>query len=138
MKHVAPRRLVRALATAVVAVALATSATGCNDNPADRAGVGAQCATNADCFETNQTCLTNFKGGYCGVTGCGADSDCPGGSACVLHTDQVKYCFRLCVDKAECNLHRSADNESNCVANVTFVDSTRTGVKACVPPSSGI
>lgn len=123
----------------ISALVLALAAVACSsDNPADRAGVGAQCATNADCFETNQTCLTNFKGGYCGVTGCRSDGDCPGGSACVLHSDQIKYCFRLCVDKAECNHHRSAENESNCVGSITFVEVTRTTGKACVPPSSGI
>lgn len=120
------------------AVALAMTLFGCNGNPADRAGIGAQCATNDDCHETNQTCLTNFKGGYCGARNCTADQDCPGGAACVSHSDGVNYCFRLCVDKADCNANRSADNESNCVSNITFVDTTRANGKACVPPSSGI
>lgn len=113
-------------------------AAGCGGNAADRAGIGAQCAKNDDCFETGQTCLTNFKGGYCGANGCLTDADCPSGGACVSHSDGVNYCFRLCGDKVDCNANRSAENESNCVGSVTFADGARTAGKACVPPSSGI
>ncbi len=116
-----------------------TAVAGCSDsNPADQAGIGAQCATNDDCFQTNQTCLTAFRGGYCGSTGCTVDGDCPAGAACVRHDDAINYCFRLCVDKSECNRNRSVSNESNCVSSVTFADASRTAGKACVLPSSGI
>jgi hypothetical protein len=80
-----------------------------------------------------QTCLA-FKGGYCGVAGCGGDAGaCPQGSACVLHTDGQTYCFLICTDKPQCNLYRPLEVESNCSSNVTFVDSVM--AKACVPPS---
>jgi hypothetical protein len=74
--------------------------------------------------------------GYCGVSACVADSDCPDGSACVQHVDGNQYCFRLCADKAECNRHRALDAEANCSASIEFVNASRTE-KACVPPSSG-
>ena len=77
---------------------------------------------------------TMNKGGYCGLTGCKADGDCPESSKCVTHTDGKNYCFRSCADKAECNANRDADNESNCSSNVTFADGSKSG-KACVPPS---
>ncbi len=102
---------------------------------ADDYGVGAQCTSNDQCdADTMQVCL-NFKGGYCGIMGCTTDADCPDLSSCVKHTDNVNYCFRNCIDKAECNANRDPLNESNCSANVTFVDSASAGLKACVPPS---
>lgn len=100
---------------------------------ADELGVGAQCAGADDCLE-DQSCLDQFKGGYCGIENCADDLDCPEGSACVAHEDGVNYCFRICVDKGECNVNRDPDNESNCSANVDFVDGG--GGKACVPPSA--
>ncbi len=108
---------------------------------ADDLGVGAACSGDADCNPADedtdgaqdQQCLTPFKGGYCGLQGCGSDPDCPEGSACVAHDDGQTYCFRICGDKSECNVNRGPDEEANCSANITFVD-TFSG-KACVPPS---
>ena len=115
---------------------LALTLAACNDGTeADRLGVGAQCAGNDDCdADTQQVCLLNFSGGYCGMQGCVHDSDCPEASACIAHTDGVNYCFRICVDKVECNRNRDLANEANCSASATFVDGTL-GRKACVPPS---
>jgi hypothetical protein len=118
---------------------------GCGDDDdateADRIGVGAQCASNDDCLREgdggiNLACLRQFKGGYCGLENCMGNEDCPERSACVAHDDGTNYCFRICVDKPECNLNRDAANEANCSSNVTFVD-PGTRVKTCVPPSSG-
>ena len=117
---------------ATFAVILGTS---CSDDSteADKLGIGAACATTDDCAD-NQECLTQFKGGYCGFVDCKSDANCPQASACVAHDDGERYCFRVCSDKAECNANRSADNEANCSASVTFVETTNTG-KACVPPT---
>ena len=108
---------------------------------ADELGVGAQCAGDNDCSledadtdgAQDQECLTQFKGGYCGLSGCSADIDCPDGSACVAHTDGVNYCFRICANKPECNHNRDVDNESNCSSNITFVDGGG-GKAACRRP----
>lgn len=106
----------------------------CGGGSANALGVGADCAENADCdVEGGQSCLTNFKGGYCGVAGCKADADCPSGSACVAHTDGKNYCFLLCTDKVQCNDNRSADTEANCSSTATLVSGAKD--KACVPPS---
>ena len=106
----------------------------CGDDGADSLGVGAQCTKNEDCnTDLMETCLA-FKGGYCGLSPCAHDTDCPPDSACIHHTDNVNYCFRTCVDKADCNANRDAANEANCSSSVTFVDGTM-GRKACVPPS---
>jgi hypothetical protein len=96
-------------------------------------GIGAQCRDNGDCLE-DQVCLRQFKGGYCGLVGCSGNLDCPEFSSCVRHSDSNNYCFRDCVDKAECNVNRDPDQESNCSSSVNFVDNVR-GIKACVPPS---
>ena len=115
--------------------AVLCGACGDDGTEADRLGVGAQCTKSEDCNQDPlpQTCLA-FKGGYCGLTPCAHDTDCPASSACIKHTDQVNYCFRICVDKAECNANRDAVNEANCSSSVDFVDGTM-GRKACVPPS---
>jgi hypothetical protein len=53
-----------------------------------------------------------------------------------MHTDGMNYCFRNCIDKAECNANRDPANEANCSSNVTFVEPAKNqGLKACVPPS---
>jgi len=109
---------------------------GCNNN-ADDYGVGAMCTNSDDCKQSEdfmQTCLA-FKGGYCGIQNCTGDADCPPLSKCVTHTDNVNYCFRTCIDKPECNANRDVLNESNCSANVTFVN-PEANIKACVPPSA--
>ncbi len=109
---------------------------------ADQLGIGATCGEDAGlCGETavgdaglTLQCLA-FKGGYCGLEGCALDDDCPAQSACVRHDDGETYCFRVCVDKAECNANRPAAFESNCSSNVDFADPDHVGNKACVPPS---
>ena len=116
---------------------------GCGDGTeADRIGVGAQCTASAECdspegFEL--TCLMQFKGGYCGLEGCMGDDDCPEGSACVTNDDDKNYCYRLCVEKPDCNRNRSTENEANCVGSGTidFVDGG-SARKACEPPTSGL
>lgn len=117
-----------------VVIALLVGA-ACGDDSADSIGVGAQCTKTEDCNQDDgaQTCLP-FKGGYCGLTPCVGDADCPGSSACIKHTDNVNYCFRICVDKPDCNRNRDVENEANCSSSVDFVDGTM-GRKACVPPS---
>ncbi len=103
---------------------------------ADRIGVGAACENDMGCVE-EAMCLQQFKGGYCGLTGCTTDLDCPEASACVAHDDGENYCFRICTDKAQCNVNRPVDAESNCSSNINFVDpSGKNGIKACVPPSN--
>ena len=125
--------------TGVLIGLLAVTVFGCGDdsNEADRLGVGAECVATSECDEdTNQQCLTEFAGGYCGIRDCVDDTDCPEAAACIAHTTGTNFCFRVCLDKFECNANRSVDNESNCSSNVTFTDGAQ-GRKACVPPSSG-
>jgi hypothetical protein len=120
---------------------------GCGDDDgsvADRIGVAAECTSDEVCPQVERgdetiqlSCIRDFKGGYCGITDCQADDDCPDGSACVDHDDGNSYCFRICAEKLECNRNRTLENEANCSANIDFADATRDG-KACVPPSSGI
>ena len=129
----------------VAGSALVGLAVGCGNSDgeteADRVGVGAECSDAAECEsaddEVELECLIQFKGGYCGLEDCAGDADdCPEGSACVAHTDGNNYCFRICQDKPECNRNRTPENESNCSANIDFVDDPQNR-KACVPPSSG-
>ena len=117
---------------------------GCGDDDggseADRLGVGAECDSDDDCLQSSrdggisQQCLRQFKGGYCGIEDCVDDLDCPEASKCVAHDDGTNYCFRVCVDKPECNENRDLDNEANCSSSADFVEGAN-GRKACVPPS---
>ncbi len=123
---------------------------GCSDgdgggdegNEADQVGVAAQCVDAADCQPPSDSdgpeymleCLDDFRGGYCGAIDCDAHAECPEGSGCVAHDDGQNYCFRLCVDKPECNVNRDIDVEANCSANIVFVGDDLG--KACVPPSA--
>jgi len=117
---------------------IVSSSCGGDGTEADQLGVGAECTATADCDEdTNQECLTEFAGGYCGIRDCASDEDCPEASACIAHDPQHNYCFRVCLDKLECNENRSVEVESNCSSNVVFTDGAQ-GRKACVPPSSGV
>jgi hypothetical protein len=111
---------------------------GCGNSGSEaiRRGVGAECQRDSDCTETGQRCLIDFKGGYCGVSPCTHDADCPQGSACVTEDNGTNYCFLVCLDKPECNPHRSVENESSCNSSLTFVDGTM-GRKVCRPPRSG-
>jgi hypothetical protein len=121
-----------------VLVVVICSVFGCGDSTSEavRRGVGAECNANLMCSEADQVCLTEFKGGYCGRSACLHDADCPPGSACVTDDGQVNYCFLICLDKPECNVRRSLDNESSCTSSLTFVDGTM-GRKVCRPPLSG-
>jgi hypothetical protein len=118
-------------------VLLGAAACGDDDDgstDAQRKGVGAACTDDMQCND-GQSCLTQFKGGYCGLEDCTADVDCPAGSACVTHDDGVNYCFLICQEKVDCNgALRPAEVEANCSSNIDFVDDT-TPRKACVPPS---
>ena len=110
----------RILCVSAVAV-VCLVASGCSDeNEANRRGIGSTCDSANTCSEKGQVCLTEFAGGYCGVSGCQHDSDCPQGSACVTDDNQVNYCFLTCVDKPDCNLHRSVETESNCTSSATI------------------
>ena len=123
---------------------LLLAAIGCHDDDegteADRLGVGAQCMNTQQCdqyaedegLDVSLSCLSQFKGGYCGIIDCIDHRDCPEGSGCVAHDDGFKYCFRQCVEKEECNYNRGLDNEANCSANITWVGDELG--KACVPP----
>ena len=128
----------------IAGAALMGLVAGCGNSDgeteADRIGVGAECTDSAECESADEevelVCLTQFTGGYCGLEGCMGDDECPEGSACVAHDDGKNYCFRICQDKPECNRNRTPENESNCSANIDFVDDPQDR-KACVPPSSG-
>ena len=131
---------------------LSLVALGCGDddaNTADRVGIAATCTMTSDCAAVESDaadggivqlqCLTQFKGGYCGLPDCTVSADCPRGSICVLHEDGNTYCFRECLDKPECNVNRPVEDEANCSSSFTWNDpADDMGEKACIPPSSGI
>ena len=137
-----PSRLIAVVHALVCTLAVV----GCGDDddgpglsPAQRAGIGAECTTatqDQDCdIQQGQTCLTQFKGGYCGEQSCTQDEDCLPGSACVEH-EGSNYCFLICIDKPDCNGTRSKANEASCSSSVKFVEVKDEGVKVCVPPSN--
>jgi hypothetical protein len=134
----------------VITVVFALGAQGCVDGggdggtEADKLGVGAACVADEECDEKGAlgpdgepivlACLQDYKGGYCGLKGCSANDECPESSVCVSMEDGENYCFRRCLDKAECNANRPEEVWANCSSNVTFVEEDTEG-KACVPPT---
>jgi len=110
-------------------------------NEAVRRGVGAECADDDDCTEEGQVCLTEFRGGMCGIADCTASSECPDGSVCVADPDfNQNYCLLVCVNKPDCNVHRSLANEANCSSSLNAIDSGSGGEgpgdpKVCRPPN---
>jgi len=110
---------------------------GCSDDDADSLGVGAECTSSDQCDSGDEniklSCLTAFKGGYCGLEGCTANKGCPENAICVTHEDGKNYCFRVCAEKTECNANRSTEFESNCSSSITRVEAGTQ--KACLPPS---
>jgi hypothetical protein len=108
---------------------------GSGQSPANQLGVGADCTMSSECTQPGQVCLTEFKGGYCGISGCLHDTDCPQGSACVTD-NQTNFCFLVCAQKTDCNLNRSVANEADCTSALPFVDGAMNR-KVCRPPDSG-
>jgi len=134
----------------LASITLALAATGCGDDnapPADRVGIAATCAVDTDCRRLGLEdggvlqliCLTQFSAGYCGLPDCVTTADCPPASICVTHDDARNYCFRVCLDKPECNANRAPDVEANCSSSFDWAEPADDhGEKACIPPSSGI
>ncbi|MBM4395251.1 MAG: hypothetical protein FJ087_06130 [Deltaproteobacteria bacterium] len=65
--------------------------------------IGDDCSTNTDCGE-NRICDTSQPGGYCTVTPCRDDSECPGESICVEFSVDATYCMRACSDLKPCRV----------------------------------
>lgn len=108
-----------------------------NQSEVDRIGIGGECTLTEECNQSldSLTCLSEFKGGYCGKADCQNNADCPTGSVCVNH-DGTNFCFRSCADKLECNENRTIDNEANCSSSFDLAEqSDTTSLKACIPPS---
>jgi hypothetical protein len=126
-------------ATILSFMAAALAAGGCNDDEGANAQlIGAECATAEDGDDHDDDtpavdCVLDFKGGVCGREGCMRDIDGPKGSICV-DIDGRNCCLLVCIDKVECNRHRSPENEANCSSNIDPVDGGTD--KVCVPPSS--
>lgn len=94
-------------------------------------GVGAACEVTADCA-ADLECVTDFGGGYCGKAGCTTNAECPTDSLCIQHTDDVGYCFRTCVDAADCTLCRGYEDTTACTDDVTYLQAGSVGT-VCVP-----
>jgi len=129
----------------VASIFLAASlfAVACGDDSDDsgseavRRGVGAACNGDSDCTEEGQVCLTEFKGGMCGIADCTSSSACPSGSVCVADPDFSRnYCLLVCDMKEDCNVHRPGD-DANCSSTLNEIDGGGAGndPKVCRPPN---
>lgn len=94
-------------------------------------GVGEGCGVDAECA-AGLTCLTGYKGGYCGKADCSVNADCPTGSLCVKDGDS-SYCARTCAAAGDCAACRDPDFVATCKADATFMEAGTTG-SVCVPP----
>jgi hypothetical protein len=124
----------------------ALAGAGCGDDDADgsgnaavRRGVGAACDDDSDC-KNDTVCLTEFKGGMCGIADCTASSQCPNGSVCVADPDFARnFCLLVCDAKSDCNVHRPVADEANCSSTLNEIESADGGAgndpKVCRPPN---
>ena len=74
---------------------------------ADGTGVtGDACTGLSDCSGgQNGFCISEdqgFTGGYCSISGCMADTDCPAGNHCSFNDGQGGVCMLDCVDDTSC------------------------------------
>jgi len=124
----------------VVVLLVSFGAAGCdNGNSAVERGIGAACADNSECQEAGQACLTEFRGGMCGIADCTSSSQCPSGSVCVADPDFSRnFCLLVCQVKADCNVHRPVEVEANCSSTLNQIDVPDGGTdpKVCRPPNS--
>lgn len=101
------------------------------------AAVGDPCSVDGDCAGEPGSCLqsvtfggfaqVDFPGGYCTLTGCQDDADCPDGSACFTATG-MPGCNKLCESDADCR----KDEGYTCAAvPLPFASDNRT---FCQPP----
>lgn len=127
----------------LLCLSLASVLIACGDDDeseALRRGVGDSCQDDEDCTEEGQSCLTEFKGGMCGIADCERNADCPEGSVCVSDDSLAhNYCLLICIDKPDCNAHREPEDEANCSSSLSAIEDDA-GVgdpKVCIPPSSG-
>ncbi len=94
-------------------------------------GTGASCAADADCTG-GLSCITTFKGGYCGHQGCKANADCDKDSACVMVKDGKNYCFKSCQAASDCSFCRPDGLYATCANNAVFAEAGTLG-SVCVP-----
>ena len=97
------RRSVHIVVAAVLAlVALGVAAPGCGSGDVGPSShkVGGRCGSDGDC---DKRCVTGiqFPGGYCTIT-CTGDKDCPGGSACVMSSNDEGICLATCQVPTDC------------------------------------
>jgi len=94
-------------------------------------GVGAGCATDADC-PTGLFCDDTILGGHCGGEGhCQSDAECPANSFCVKWGTS-SYCARTCASDTDCSFCRTGDFAMTCSTNAEFM-TTGTTDPVCVP-----
>jgi hypothetical protein len=128
------------LIASALAVACGDGEDDASDNEAVRRGVGAACTSSSECTEEGQVCLTQFKGGMCGIADCTSSSECPTGSVCVADPDLAQnFCLLVCDMRTDCNVHRPVDDEANCSSTLNAIDEPDAGPndpKVCRPPSA--
>ena len=65
------------------------------------AAVGDKCSTSNDC-PTGTVCDTDSPGGYCLVSGCESDEECPEEAVCVFFRKDLSYCLKKCKKNSDC------------------------------------
>lgn len=94
-------------------------------------GVGAACASDADCA-AGLECSTGLRGGYCTLSGCSTNDECPADSLCVRGPSDTSYCARGCSVASDCSFCRGSELAANCSDEADFVQDGTTG-SVCLP-----
>ena len=110
---------------------------GCGDGgtEAQRRGVGAACDDTHECTETGQACLTQFKGGYCGVAKLHDGRDLSAGLRVRHARRRDELLLPGLQREGGLNRSRAVDVEANCSSTAVLVEDPKDR-KVCSPPSS--
>jgi hypothetical protein len=94
-------------------------------------GIGADCGDANDC-SSDLECLSAFRGGYCGLSGCLVNDDCPDDALCVVASNGENHCYKPCSTASDCSFCRRDGLLGACTADVSFAEDGTTG-SVCVP-----
>jgi hypothetical protein len=94
-------------------------------------GVGAACDEDEDC-SGDLSCMLDALGGYCTITGCSGDGDCPSDARCVSWDDTKTYCAVNCDSGSDCSFCRGDELRGKCIG---FTPAPGEGdpIQVCVP-----
>ena len=99
----------------LILLALCLTICGCE------ASVGDKCSTSNDC-PSGTVCDTDSPGGYCLVSNCETDEECPEKSTCVFFTKDLSYCLKKCKKNSNCRKNYTCRDDIPASHKFCYID----------------